>query len=75
LAPDSAEPHDYVVVGGGMAGCVVAARLAEGGARVLLLEAGPASRHWSIRVPSAFGFNFDLDPLPLPVYDSGTILR
>ena len=32
---------DVVIVGGGTAGCVVAARLAEAGADVLLLEAGP----------------------------------
>lgn len=32
--------HDYIVVGGGSAGCIVAARLAERGASVLLLEAG-----------------------------------
>lgn len=38
-----ASDHDVVIVGGGSAGCVLAARLAEHGARdVLLLEAGVA---------------------------------
>ena len=36
---------DYVVVGAGSAGCVVATRLAQAGASVLLLEAGPPPLH------------------------------
>jgi choline dehydrogenase len=43
---------DYVVVGAGSAGCVVAARLSETGARVILLEAGPKDTLPWIHIPA-----------------------
>jgi len=47
-----AERFDHIVVGGGSAGCVAAARLAsDGGARVLLLEAGHSNRHPLLDMP------------------------
>jgi len=46
---------DYVVVGAGSAGAVVAARLAEAGYRVCLLEAGKRDLHPMIHIPAGVG--------------------
>jgi choline dehydrogenase-like flavoprotein len=56
--------HDVVIVGGGTAGCVLAARLSEDPAvSVLLLEAGPLSRKLEIKIPAAFSrlYRTDVD--------------
>lgn len=75
--------YDYVVIGSGSAGSVVAARLAEVPSnRVLLLEAGPSDQHIHIRMPAALGlplgndrFNWRFESEPEPGLDGRTVLE
>ncbi|HVZ00648.1 MAG TPA: GMC family oxidoreductase N-terminal domain-containing protein [Dongiaceae bacterium] len=64
---------DYVIVGAGSAGCVLADRLSAGGARVILLEAGPKDRNPMIHIPAGairlrghpvFDWNYTTEPEP-----------
>lgn len=50
------EVFDYVIVGAGTAGCVLASRLSEDrNTRVALIEAGPTDRHPFIHIPATVG--------------------
>jgi choline dehydrogenase len=54
--PEPNAVFDYIIVGAGSAGCVLANRLTESGRyRVLLLEAGGADRNPWIHIPIGYG--------------------
>ena len=57
--PRMSQGFDYIVVGAGSAGCVLADRLTEDPAtRVLLIEAGGRDRSPNIKIPAAFAKQF-----------------
>ncbi len=54
-APPASECFDYVIVGAGAAGAILANRLSEDqGTTVCLLEAGPEDRHLFLHIPAGF---------------------
>ncbi|HEV7255237.1 MAG TPA: GMC family oxidoreductase N-terminal domain-containing protein [Mesorhizobium sp.] len=51
----NARSFDYVIAGGGSAACVAAMRLVrDHGARVLVVERGPAKYHWLMSMPAGY---------------------
>lgn len=52
-SPAGSDKYDYIIVGGGTAGCVLANKLtADGSKKVLVLEAGPSGDSLDVAVPA-----------------------
>ena len=72
LSSNTPDP-DVIVVGGGSAGCVIAAELVRSGQRVLLLEAGPdAEEHPETLTADGYKQAFINDSL---IYDRFSVVR
>jgi choline dehydrogenase-like flavoprotein len=84
LAKSEVDSYDYLIVGGGTAGCVMASRLAEylPKKRILLIEAGPSDfmddrvldlKKWLSLLGGELDYDYGTTEQPMGMYTSNTL--